>query len=233
MVRGTVEEYMHAGVAALHHEDQVANKRCGHLQHKEIVDTETCVARIRVAVNKRKELGGDIVIIAWTGALQSFWSDSAVSRLKAAIRVGADVAFLERFTVKKEGRGMCKEFSPTPLLPNMVGGGVMQDISVAEARDLGFKAIIYPCFAMIPVYQAITAAAKELRDTGDLKVVGNTKVCPKELFEVYGLQETIDFDVAAGRVLFSSGMMQPGVMELKDVSRHLENRVLSSIEYVK
>ncbi|PVH74740.1 oxaloacetate hydrolase class protein [Cadophora sp. DSE1049] len=194
MVGRTIEEYMQAGVAALHLEDQV------------IVDTETFVARIRAAVNKRRELGGDIVIIARTDALQSLGYEAAVSRLKAAIKAGADVAFLEGFTNKEDGRRVCKELSPTPVLLNMVGGGVTPDISVTEARDLGFKAIIYPCFAMIPVYQAVTAAAKELRDTGDLKVVGKPKIGPKELFEVCGPQEMIEFDVAAGGKLFSNGV---------------------------
>ncbi len=156
----TVEQYMQAGVAALHLEDQVVNKRCGHLKNKEIVDEETSVSRIRAAANKRAELEGDIVIIARTDSLQSLGYDAAVSRLKAAIAVGADVAFLEGFTSKEEGKRVCAELAPTPVLLNMVGGGVTPDITVTEAKEMGFKIIIFPGLALGAVYQSVAAAAK-------------------------------------------------------------------------
>jgi 2-methylisocitrate lyase-like PEP mutase family enzyme len=206
MVGRTVEQYMQAGVAALHLEDQVVNKRCGHLKNKEIVDEETFVSRIRAAANKRAGLEGDIVIIARTDSLQSLGYDAAVSRLKAAIAVGADVAFLEGFTSKEEGKKVCGELAPTPVLLNMVGGGVTPDITVAEAREMGFKIIIFPGLALSAVYQSVAAAAKELKDTGSIRAVKGHPATPKAIFEVCGLKDAIAFDVAAGGKLYTNGV---------------------------
>ena len=98
MVGRTVAAYMLARVAALHLEDQVVTKRCGHLGNKELVDEEVYLSRIRAAVLMRDQTPGDIVIVARTDALQSLGYDTAVQRLKRAVEVGADVAFLEGFT---------------------------------------------------------------------------------------------------------------------------------------
>lgn len=206
MVGRTVEQYMQAGVAALHLEDQVVNKRCGHLKNKEIVDEESFVSRIRAASIKRAKLPGDIVIIARTDSLQSLGYDAAVSRLKAAVAVGADVAFLEGITSKDEGKRVCAELAPTPVLLNMVGGGITPNITVAEARDMGFKIIIFPGFALSAVYQSVAAAAKELRETGNIQAVKGPAANPKAIFEICGLKEAIEFDVAAGGKLYTGGV---------------------------
>jgi 2-methylisocitrate lyase-like PEP mutase family enzyme len=101
MVARIVHAYMAGGVAALHLEDQVITKRCGHLSNKELVDEHVYLSRIRAACMAREEArrasGGaaDIVIIARSDALQSLGYDAAVSRLAKAIALGADVAFLE------------------------------------------------------------------------------------------------------------------------------------------
>jgi 2-methylisocitrate lyase-like PEP mutase family enzyme len=206
MVGRTVEQYMQAGVAALHLEDQVVNKRCGHLKNKEIVDEETYISRIRAAANKRAGLEGDIVIIARTDALQSLGYDVAVSRLKAAIAAGADVAFLEGFTSKEEGERVCRQLAPTPVLLNMVSGGVTPDITATEARELGFKIIIFPGLALGAVYQSVAAAAKELKDTGKVRTVKGDASTPKALFEVCGLKDALAFDVAAGGKMYTNGV---------------------------
>lgn len=205
MVGRTVEQYMQAGVAALHLEDQVVNKRCGHLLNKEIVDEETYISRIRAAVKARSQAQGDIVIIARTDSFQSLGLDSAISRLKKAIAAGADVAFLEGFTTIEDGKRVCAEMAPTPVLLNMVAGGVTPNLSVEQAREIGFKIIIYPGFALGPVFSAVSAAAKELKDTGDIRPVQGSKG-PREMFAVCGLNEAIAFDVAAGGKLYTKGV---------------------------
>jgi 2-methylisocitrate lyase-like PEP mutase family enzyme len=206
MVGRITEQYMQAGVAAFHLEDQVVNKRCGHLKNKELVEEDVYISRIRAAVNKRIELEGDIVIIARTDALQSLGYDAAVSRLKAAIKVGADVAFLEGIISKEEGKRVCEELAPTPILLNMVPGGITPDITVEEAKQMGFKIIIFPAFALGPVYTAVSAAAKELIQTGNIQSILGQAVRPKEMFEICGLNEAIEFDVAAGGNLFENGV---------------------------
>ena len=151
MVGRTTEQYIQAGVAAFHLEDQVINKRCGHLKNKEIVDEDVYLSRIRAAVNARAKVGQDIVIIARTDALQTFGYDAAVLRLKNAIKIGADVAFLEGITSKEEAKKVCEELAPTPVLLNMVDGGITPNFTVTEAKETGFKLIVYPGFALGPV----------------------------------------------------------------------------------
>jgi 2-methylisocitrate lyase-like PEP mutase family enzyme len=205
MVGRTVTEYIRAGVAALHLEDQPTTKRCGHLRNKQLVSEDEYVSRIRAAVNARAKSTGDIVIIARTDALQSLGYDTAVSRLKAAIAVGADVAFLEGVTSKEEARKVCAVLSPTPVLFNAVPGGVSPDLSVAEAKELGFRLIIFPGLALGAVYESFSGVAKKLKDTG-IQAASVGKEGPRELFNVVGLQEAMEFDMAAGGGLFDTGV---------------------------
>jgi 2-methylisocitrate lyase-like PEP mutase family enzyme len=209
MVGRTTEQYMQAGVAALHLEDQVVNKRCGHLKNKEIVEEEVYLTRIRAAVNARAQSSGDIVIIARTDALQSYGYDAAFSRLKKAIEIGADVAFLEGITSKEEAKRICEELAPTPVLLNMVEGGLTPHFTVAEAKASGFKIIIYPGFALRPAAMVIAAAAKELKETGDLTKSNSSAGAlsgPRDLFMACGLKEAMDFDIAAGGSMYWKGV---------------------------
>lgn len=205
MVGRTTAQYMQAGVAAFHLEDQVQTKRCGHLRNKELVDEEVFLSRIKAAVNMRAQTVGDILIIARTDALQSLGFEAALDRLKKAIAIGADVAFLEGIGSAEQAKKVCQELSPTPVLLNNVAGGLTPKWTVQEANDLGFRIVIYPGFALGPVYKAVADAAKELKETGDLHVPAGSGG-PKEIFEVCGLKDAIEFDIAAGGNLYAKGV---------------------------
>jgi len=209
MVGRTTQQYIQAGVAAFHLEDQVVNKRCGHLKNKEIVEEEVYLSRIRAAVNARAQSSGDIVIISRTDALQGHGYDAALTRLKKAIEIGADVAFLEGITSREEAKRVCEELAPTPVLLNMVDGGLTPDFTVDEAKTAGFKIIIFPGFALEPVARVIVAAAKELKETGSIKKPASSNGVsfgPKDLFLACGLQEAMDFDIAAGGSTYGKGV---------------------------
>lgn len=202
MVARSVERYILAGVAGLHIEDQVTTKRCGHLLGKELVSPTVFISRIRAAASARAKLNSSLVIIARTDALQSLGFDEAISRLKAAVQAGADVVFLEGMRSKEEMRGVVEALAPTPCLLNMVAGGVTPLITAQEAKEMGFKIAIWPCFAMTAAYLAYQKAAQELLSTGaiaeeknpDGKVVGGVR----ELFELCGLSECAAFDKEMG-----------------------------------
>jgi len=222
MVARTVERYIHAGVAGMHIEDQVTTKRCGHLQGKELVDIDTYVSRIRAAAAARKRLDDDIVLIARTDALQGFGFDEAVRRLKAAVAVGADVAFLEGVKTKQDMGRIVEVMSPTPCLINMVPGGVTPLISSDEAHRLGYRIAIWPCFAMTAAYLAYHQAARELKTTGAISekqlqtteedseevrkrgpvLTGNVR----DIFDVCGLSECVEFDKEVGGKAFTGGI---------------------------
>ncbi|OAL30755.1 hypothetical protein AYO22_01375 [Fonsecaea multimorphosa] len=203
MVGRTVAQYMQAGVAALHLEDQVQNKRCGHLRNKELVSEEIYLSRIRAAVNMREKLLGDIVIIARTDALQSLGFEACIERLQKAVGVGADVVFLEGVETKEQAAELCRRLHPTPALYNAVSGGVSPNISVAEARELGFKIVIFPSVSTRQVVEGLSQVLRDLKENGALP---KTSTTPKNVFELCGLQEAIDFDTAAGGSMYTNGV---------------------------
>jgi len=203
MVGRTTAAYMNANVAAFHLEDQVVNKRCGHLKNKELVSTETYISRIRAASTMRSQLGRDIVIIARTDALASLGYGEALSRLKAAVEAGADVAFLEGVRSKEEAVRFCKEMAGVPCLYNCVPGGVSPVLSVKEARECGYRMIITPTLALGAVYEAVNKVYKGLMEEGDSKGNG---VPVRELFESCGLDVAVEFDVKAGGKLYENGV---------------------------
>ncbi|KAK5710465.1 hypothetical protein LTR15_012955 [Elasticomyces elasticus] len=150
MVARTVQSYISAGVTGLHLEDQVLSERCGHLLGREIVDGATFLSRIRAAVLARQEMmttigeAGDIVLIARTDALQSLGYEEAVKRLQKAVEAGANVAFLEGPTMAEQCNEICKRLAPTPILLNMVAGGVTPNFTATESKEAGFNIIIFP-----------------------------------------------------------------------------------------
>ncbi|CAA9961498.1 PrpB PEP phosphonomutase [Pyrenophora teres f. maculata] len=207
MVARTVTSYMRSGVAGLHIEDQPINKRCGHLQGKQLVDIDEYRTRIRAARLARQQAGGDIVIIARTDALQSQGYDEAAKRLKAAVEEGADVAFLEGVTSEEDARRICADLAPTPCLFNNVPAGVSPDFSVEQCKELGYKIAIFPLLACEVVYPAVRKAVRQMMQLGSVKSVeeDGKRYGPRELFEVCGLNELVDFDLKSGGLSYKDG----------------------------
>ena len=198
---------MSAGIAALHLEDQVTNKRCGHLSNKQLVPEEIYLSRIRAAVLARQQTPGDIVIIARTDALASLGFAAATARLQKAIALGADVAFLEGLTSKADAVKACRELAPTPVLLNMAHGGVTPSFAVEEARQMGFRVVIFPSLALNQVYKSVSTAFDKLRDEGCVgydREKGDPSL--REVFGVCGLEDAMQFDRDAGGDMYSDGV---------------------------
>lgn len=207
MVGRTVTAYIRAGVAGLHLEDQVTAKRCGHLKGKQLVPVSEYASRIRAASLARSRSGSDIVIIARTDALQGNGYDDALLRLRTAISSGADVAFLEGVTSLSLAQRLCADLAPTPCLFNNVPGGVSPDFSVAQCKSIGYKLAIFPCLAFETVYPAVRNAVRQLKESGTVgsPEKGGRRYGPKELFQVCGLDELVEFDRMAGGTAFVDG----------------------------
>ena len=199
---------MSAGVAALHLEDQVVNKRCGHLSNKELVSEEVYLSRIRAAVNARQQTPGDILIIARTDALASLGFETAIARLKKAIAIGADVAFLEGLTSKADAEKACQELAPTPVLLNMAHGGVTPSFDVDEAKQMGFRIVIFPSLALNQVYKSVSTAFDKLRNEGAVDYDRGQGGDPtlRDIFGVCGLEEAMRFDRDAGGDMYTDGV---------------------------
>jgi 2-methylisocitrate lyase-like PEP mutase family enzyme len=211
MVARTIQAYITNGIAGLHIEDQVVNKRCGHLAGKELVDDDTFFSRIRAAVLAREEMrqttGGDIVIIARTDALQSLGYDVAVARLKKCVELGADVAFLEGPQTVEQCEAVCRDLSPAPVLINMVPGGATPLMNKEKAEHMGFRIMIWPVLGLSAAYAAVTDAYAGLKKTGEGKpTVHEMKEGVKSFFGVCGLNEFTAFDEKAGGKAYSKGV---------------------------
>ncbi len=204
MVANSVEQYIRAGVGGFHIEDQIQNKRCGHLQGKKVVETEIFLSRIRAAKYAKDKLASDIVLIARTDALQTLGYDECISRLKAAREIGADVGLLEGFTSKEMARQAVRDLQGWPLLLNMVENGASPIITTAEAQEMGFRIMIFSFASLAPTYNAIRSTLEKLKREG---VTGIGKaLTPRMLFEVCGLNESMKLDFAAGGMAFAGGV---------------------------
>ncbi|KAJ5693138.1 Carboxyvinyl-carboxyphosphonate phosphorylmutase [Penicillium macrosclerotiorum] len=204
MVARTTEQYVRAGVAGFHIEDQVQTKRCGHLGGKQLVDTATFTTRIRAAVQARQRLGSDIVVIARTDALQAHGYDESLARLRAARDAGADVGFLEGISSREMAAQATADLKPWPLLLNMVEHGSTPSLSAAEARELGFRMIIYPFATIGPALTAMREGLEKLRRTGLPGL--DPELTPQMLFRVCGLDESMQVDAEAGGEAFDGGV---------------------------
>jgi 2-methylisocitrate lyase-like PEP mutase family enzyme len=203
MVTRSVEAYIRSGVAGFHIEDQVQSKRCGHLLGKQLVSQDIFVSRIRAAVAARKRLGSDIVIIARTDALQSLGYEESLKRLEAARDAGADVGFLEGVTSKEMCRQIIKDVGSWPMLLNMVEHGATPTISRDEAKDMGFKVMIWPFAGLAPAFLAMREVFEKVKKTGLART--SAEVTPRKLFEVCGLEESMKIDEQAGGDSFANG----------------------------
>jgi carboxyvinyl-carboxyphosphonate phosphorylmutase len=186
-----VREYEKAGVAALHIEDQVFPKRCGHLDGKQVVAAEDMVIKLRAAVEARSD--EDFVLIARTDALAVTGLDDTLRRCHAYAEAGADVLFVEAVRTREETERIAREIS-IPLLYNFVEHGKSPLLSVAELQRLGFKVVIFPgsiMLAVLPLVREILAAIKR-HGTTEALLGRMTNVV--ELFETMGLSEMLALD---------------------------------------
>ena len=163
-VMRTVYEYEMAGVAAIQFEDQVVNKRCGHMEGKQLISLEEMVVRIKAARAARQD--PDLVLIARTDARAVLGFEEAIRRAKAYAEAGADVIFLEAPCSREEMQRVCAELD-VPLLANLVDGGKTPLLSVEELQSMGYRLVIYP---LIPLYAATKncmSALEVLKTSGD------------------------------------------------------------------
>lgn len=140
-VRRTIRAYEAAGVAALHLEDQVAPKRCGHLAGKEVVPVEEMVQKLRAAVEARQD--PDLLLIARTDAIAAIGFDEALRRGERYAEAGADVLFIEAPVSAAEIETIAKSFE-VPLLFNYAAGGRSPLLPFSRLRELGYAIILLP-----------------------------------------------------------------------------------------
>ena len=133
-VMRAIEEFIRAGVAGVHLEDQVSPKRCGHVAGKQLISIEEAAGKIRAAAKVRKELDPDFVLIARTDARGALGGgmDEVIRRGRAYVEAGADVVFPDGLTAVEELERCVREV-PAPILYNMVGVSPLLPFEELEA----------------------------------------------------------------------------------------------------
>ena len=169
-VTRTVREYEKRGVAGLHIEDQGFPKKCGHLDDKTLIPLDEYLAKIRAAAAARSN--PDFLLIARTDSRAVIGFEEAVTRVNAALKAGADMAFLEAPQSPEEVAAVPR-LVKGPCLLNVVSGGKTPVLDLAEAQKLGFRLAILPGLLFqtaVPAFDAVLAEVKATRRHPDMKV---------------------------------------------------------------
>ncbi|HEY8450137.1 MAG TPA: oxaloacetate decarboxylase [Bacillota bacterium] len=169
-LRRAVREFERAGVAAIHLEDQVWPKKCGHLLGKRLIPVREMCNKIASAVEARSD--PDFVIIARCDALLVTGLDDALARGRAYVEAGADVLFIESPRSLAEIEAIAQAFAGVvPLLFNVSASGKTPFLDRAELERLGYKIAIYPNFATLAMMKAARRVLERLRQTGSVTAI--------------------------------------------------------------
>ena len=172
-----------AGAAAMHIEDQVGAKRCGHRPGKELVAQQEMVDRIKAAVDARTD--ADFVIMARTDALAVEGLDAAIARARACVDAGADMIFPEAIT----DLAMYRRFADAvqvPILANLTEFGKTPLFSVEQVADAGVAIALYPLSAFRAMNAAALNVYRTLRREGTQQSVVGTMQTRDELYDYLG-----------------------------------------------
>lgn len=161
-VMRAVREYEKAGAAAIHIEDQMWPKRCGHMANKHVIPKEEMVGKIRAAVDARASR--DFVIIARTDAIAVEGLPAALDRLSAYAEAGADVVFADGQQTMEHISQVPRRFPSVPCMINV--GPLTPPLPVSELRELGYAIAIYPSLCIGPAVLATQDALEKFKETG-------------------------------------------------------------------
>ncbi|WP_029653285.1 methylisocitrate lyase [Marinobacter daepoensis] len=176
----TIREMERAGAAAVHIEDQVAQKRCGHRPNKEIVSKEEMVDRIKAAADARVDK--DFFIMARTDAFQKEGLEAAIDRAKACIEAGADGIFAEAVHELSDYRAFADAID-VPLLANITEFGATPLYNKNELAEAGAGMVLYPLSAFRAMNKAAVTVYQSILEKGDQKDVVDLMQTRMELYD--------------------------------------------------
>ena len=179
----TIRSFIGIGVAAVHMEDQVGQKRCGHRPGKEVVSTQEMVDRIKAAVDARTD--ASFVIMARTDAAAVEGLGAAVDRAAAYVEAGADMVFPEAMTSLDDYRRV-KAAVGVPILANLTEFGSTPFFTTDELRDAGVDIALYCCGAYRAMNKAALHFYETVRRDGTQKHIVDTLQTRAELYDFLG-----------------------------------------------
>ncbi len=195
----TIKESIRAGVAAVHIEDQVAQKRCGHRPNKEIVSQAEMVDRIKAAVDARTD--NSFFILARSDAYAIEGIDAAIDRMGAYIDAGADGIFAEAMATLDEYQ-VINSAIDAPLLANMTEFGMTPLFNKSELASNGVDMVLYPLTATRAMNKAAETVYRHLLEAGDQVDVVDSMQTRVELYDYlnyHGYEQKLDSLFAEGK----------------------------------
>jgi methylisocitrate lyase len=182
----TIRDMEKAGAAAVHIEDQVSQKRCGHRPNKEIVSTQEMADRIKAAVDAR--IDSDFFIMARTDAFAQEGLEAAIERAKAYVEAGADGIFAEAIKTEAHYRAFAAAVE-VPILANITEFGETELWNKQQLGEWGCSMVLYPLSAFRAMNKAAELVYKTLLSDGDQKAVLDTMQTRMELYKYLGYHE--------------------------------------------
>jgi methylisocitrate lyase len=186
------------GAAAVHIEDQLLPKKCGHLNDKKLAASHDMAAKIAAAVRARRHL----YIIARTDAAASEGMDGAVARAKAYLQAGADAVFPEALTSAEMFREFARRLPNVPLLANMTEFGRTPFFTAAEFEKMGYKMVIWPVSSLRVANKAQARLYSAIRRDGGTQKMLDEMQTRAELYDAIGYHdyEALDASIVASVV---------------------------------
>lgn len=188
----TVGVYEAAGVAAIHIEDQVTPKKCGHMEGKQVIGAEEMAQKVRAAVDARTD--PDFVIIARTDARAVEGLDSALERGRRYRDAGADVLFLEALISEAEIEAAAQAFPGVPLLFNWAEGGKTPPVGLDRLTELGYRIVIFPIATLLAATAAMRRVLGEIAAAGTPAAVLGELPAFGEFTDFIGLPEVREIE---------------------------------------
>ena len=187
----TIQEVEELGLAGCHLEDQINVKRCGHLDNKTLIETNSMVQKIAAAVKARKD--PNFLIMARTDAKGVEGIDAAIDRAKAYVDAGADAIFPEALTAPEEYDAFRKSIS-VPLLANMTEFGQTRLYEKRELEAFGFNIVIYPVTSLRLANKSVEDNYRQLKEEGtNANIVGNMQT-RQRLYQILKYEDYSQFD---------------------------------------
>ena len=177
----TIETFESIGLAGCHIEDQVAEKRCGHLENKELISTDDMVNKIKVAVAARKDKNFSIIVRTDANLVEGL--EKTLERIKAYESAGADIIFPESMKNEKEFESVRKN-SKVYLLANMTEFGKSKLLSCKELENLGYNIVIYPVTTQRLAMKSVDDGLRSIFKDGHQNNIIDKMQTRKRLYEL-------------------------------------------------
>ena len=183
----TVREFERVGVAAIHIEDQITPKRCGHLDGKEVISLAEMEKKLEAAMASRSD--PDFGIIARTDARGVHGFDNAIGRARAFAKLGVDAIFVEAPQSEAELAEIPRQLSGIPLLVNVFKGGKTPMLPVERLERMGYRIAIYPSETQRAAIYAMRQALALLKRDGTTEAMDDALTTFKERDKIVGLDD--------------------------------------------